>query len=633
MPVRSVGTVARKRTFIGSVAATLGLIMVSVAVAAWPATTARTIGDANGDNLLDATPGEPYVVRTELGTANAGRATRRTSRLFFAQLTDAHIIDEESPLRVEFIDPLIPALESAHRPQEGLSPHVLNEMVRQVRDSRSPVSDRAVQLVMTTGDNSDNGQRNEVRWFIDLLDGGKQINPNSGVPGTCGTIADGHLYDGVRGAPYYEPDHSSAPGHGSVDGAGYAPTEAENLAEVGRRVAMRDFPGLYEQMNKPFRATGLGVPWYGIFGNHDGLVLGTVPRNEGLEALATGCVKITQLSAATLRAIQPLLVQGLTAEEHEQAVQMISADLLASAADPALAPWAYNVVPKDPNRVPLRKVQYIGEHWNTGGLPVGHGFTAENLRTGQGNYAFAPRPGLRFIVLDSINERGLSDGNIDDTQFRWLHQQLRAAGAREELVMVFAHHSLRTMNQRPVTIFKLGDGGGNTSPLVHFGLGPRDTTSPCTITDPDAAPVLGETLRCLFLRHRSVIAFITGHEHRNRVTPYARSAGDVPDGGFWEITTASHIDWPQQSRLIDLLDNGDGTLSIFGTMLDHTSLLQATVPGGETITGDGVRRLASIGRELSFNDPQGKNGEDGTADRRGTPADRNVELLLRHPFQ
>ena len=45
-----------------------------------------------------------------------------------------------------------------------------------------------------------------------------------------------------------------------------------------------------------------------------------------------------------------------------------------------------------------------------------------------------------------------------------------------------------------------------------------------------------------------------------------------------------------------------------------------------------MKRLASIARELSFNDPQAENGEDGFPDRRGTRLDRNVELLLPNPY-
>ena len=42
--------------------------------------------------------------------------------------------------------------------------------------------------------------------------------------------------------------------------------------------------------------------------------------------------------------------------------------------------------------------------------------------------------------------------------------------------------------------------------------------------------------------------------------------------------------------------------------------------------------LASIAREWSYNDPQGENGRDGLVDRRGTAADRNVELVIPNPY-
>jgi hypothetical protein len=45
-----------------------------------------------------------------------------------------------------------------------------------------------------------------------------------------------------------------------------------------------------------------------------------------------------------------------------------------------------------------------------------------------------------------------------------------------------------------------------------------------------------------------------------------------------------------------------------------------------------VRRLASIGRELSFNEPQAENGEDGFPDRRGTALDRNVILPVPNSY-
>ena len=42
---------------------------------------------------------------------------------------------------------------------------------------------------------------------------------------------------------------------------------------------------------KPFTATGLKVPSYIAFGNHDGLVQGNAAANVAYEAVATGCIK------------------------------------------------------------------------------------------------------------------------------------------------------------------------------------------------------------------------------------------------------------------------------------------------------------------------------------------------------
>ena len=49
--------------------------------------------------------------------------------------------------------------------------------------------------------------------------------------------------------------------------------------------------------------------------------------------------------------------------------------------------------------------------------------------------------------------------------------------------------------------------------------------------------------------------------------------------GSGRSTPPPHIDWPQQSRLIEIMDNRDGTLSIFGTMLDTAAPQAAPAPG------------------------------------------------------
>jgi metallophosphoesterase (TIGR03767 family) len=355
-------------------------------------------------------------------------------------------------------------------------------------------------------------------------------------------------------------------------------------------------------MNRPFRATGLGLPWYSVFGNHDGLVQGNVPNNDLFARAAVGCVKPTRLSERGLAEVRGLVAGGLTLEERSRVVQILSRDLVEVVFGPQITRGRWKGVRLDARRKLLSRAEYLQEHLSTRGLPLGHGFSAADAPRGIGYYAFTPKPGLRFVVLDTVADSG-DQGNVDQTQFLWLDAELTAAEARREVIVTFGHHPIASMT--------------NAAPDAHLGSGS------CT-----AAP---EPVECLFLRHRGIVAFVTGHQHRNRVAAHARAGG----GGFWEIVTASHTDWPQQSRLLDLVDNADGTLSIFGTIFDQGGPAR---PGprparrGPRLSAREVEWLASVARELSYNDPQAENGRDGLADRRGTPADRNVELLIPNPY-
>ena len=224
----------------------------------------------------------------------------------------------------------------------------------------------------------------------------------------------------------------------------------------------------------------------------------------------------------------------------------------------------------------------VEEHFTTTGLPVGHGFTEENRTNGTAYYTFDDDSGLvRFVVMDTVNENGGSNGSLDEAQFAWLQQQLTAATDR--LVIVSSHHTSWTM--------------GND-------------------TDTNGPRILGPAVVAELLQHENVIAWVNGHTHRNVVRAHTREGG----GGFWEINTASHIDWPQQSRLIEVTDNLDGTLSIFTTMLDHG----APRKPGDDLTGP--MKLASLGRLLAANDWQERDDN-----RRGPRNARNVELLVPAP--
>ena len=187
-------------------------------------------------------------------------------------------------------------------------------------------------------------------------------------------------------------------------------------------------------------------------------------------------------------------------------------------------------------------------------------------------------------MLDTVNPNGYSDGSIDEPQFEWLKQVL--ATTTDRFVFIFSHHTIATM----------------INPFIATGL--------------DLKPrVLGPAVKTELLKHANVVAWVNGHTHRNQIIAHKPTAAGP--GGFWEINTASHVDFPQQSRTIELVDNGNGTLSIFTTMLDHAGPASNGGSLADTVA------LSALARELSANDPQER-----TSGKNGADIDRNVELLV-----
>ncbi|MBA3747920.1 MAG: metallophosphoesterase [Solirubrobacterales bacterium] len=361
------------------------------------------------------------------------------------------------------------------------------------------------------------------------------------------------------------------------------------MTPIARQAPLRPrHPGLMDRAQQPFQAAGLKQPSYVTFGNHDGEVQGNIHALQALDTVARGCVKPLSVSAA------PTLAALLTSPERSI------------------------VVPPDPDRGFADRPRYKALH-ATGAQADAHGFgfvdaAERSASRGQAAYyAFSPKPGLRMIAINTVAEgdRLSSTGNLDEPQFRWLRAELQEATEKQELVIVFGHHPISSLT--------------NTAPDEQAGdCALRAITGPgCDLDPRESRPLrLGADLQRLLLEHRNVIAFVAGHTHENRVKAFAAAAG----GGFWGIETASEIDWPIQSRLLEVMDNRDGTLSIFGTLIDHGATLSPPPPGTPAASF-ATEALAALGREMAYNDPQ-VGVEDGAE---GAPRDRNVELLLPDP--
>jgi 3',5'-cyclic AMP phosphodiesterase CpdA len=306
-------------------------------------------------------------------------------------------------------------------------------------------------------------------------------------------------------------------------------------------------PGLLREATRPILAAGAGVPCCPVLGDHDVLVAGTVVPDELTRALAVGDRALWDLPEG-LRLPPGLRAAAVQSPDGPPAPGLVDSFIRAALAGPSVK------VPADPARRELTVAEALASLRRAAGrAPI------RPAAAGRLDYTVDVGARLRLVVLDLVRRGGGSGGLVTPDQPAWLARALDGAGDR--WVLVVSHQPLESASG-------------------------------------------GERLLALLDRSPRVVAALCGHTHRNRIVPRRTAAG-----GYWLISTASLIDYPQQARALRLVATAGGGIALQTWMLDHA------FPG----------RLGTISRQLSYLDAQGGR-PNGFA---GGRADRNVALHKR----
>jgi hypothetical protein len=310
-------------------------------------------------------------------------------------------------------------------------------------------------------------------------------------------------------------------------------------------------PGPDNDPKDPFDPVAVPAPWLYVPGNHDVEVVGITAIDDAQRAAATG----TRASSGT--------------RDYER----------------WYAPVARGAVPRDPERALVDRAEIVATllaDTSAEPGPPGHGYTGTPDTSIGANYAYDAIPGLlRVIALDTSDETGGSPGLVlPATVAGFLRPELDRARADGVLVMIASHHATTAMDDRE------GEAGAAIPEAV--------------------APT---ALEQLVASYENVIVWLVGHDHDARVRAVA--GADAAHPGYWEIMTPAIADWPSQSRFLELVDNGNGTLSIFATLVDFDT---------ETCMERRFRRLVTT-EFVSGWEPR-----TSTA-----PENQNVELVLPLP--
>ena len=330
-------------------------------------------------------PGLGFQKRSDLmpsgysATSTAGVA----KLLNFFAMTDVHITDKESPAQAVYSGSQW-GMISGYTPSMLYTAQVLDVAVQTVNalNKKDPFD-----FGIFLGDNINSGQYNELRWFIDVLDG-KNVTPDSGV----------------KDDPV---------------------------------------PGIGNDYQDQFKAAGLDktIPWYQILGNHDHFWMGLFPPDDNIKTTLVGETVLNQGNALTdiLRIKSRGYYMGAI-DGRTPYGDIIGAGPVASFKTPP-------TVPADPNRRFLSTKEWISEFFNSSSSPAGHGFDQAGAASGFADYTFEPRSDIPIKVIalddtqrdDDFSAASNGRGSLDQARYDWLVKELDKGQAEGKLMIIAAH--------------------------------------------------------------------------------------------------------------------------------------------------------------------------------------------------